>query len=208
MQYAMFLVMRDIRGLAPNPLANKLYEQLKKEDETFASNDRLRVHQQNRYALHRILARLTDYVETQSGHHSHYLDYISEGKTRYEVEHIWADHPEDHTDEFNHPADFAEYRNRIGGLLLLPKSFNGSYGDLPYGEKLPFYNTQNLLARSLHPLCYQHNPGFLSFIEKTGLPFKAHEQFKKADLEERGLLYLRIAERIWNPADLVPEAKA
>ncbi len=74
-------------------------------------------------------------METQSGQPSHYLDYVSEGKTRYEVEHIWADHPERHTDEFGHPADFAEHRNRIGGLLLLPKSFNASYGDLTYAEE-------------------------------------------------------------------------
>jgi hypothetical protein len=47
-------------------------------------------------------------------------------KPRYEVEHVWADHLEQHTDEFQHPADFAEHRNRIGGLLLLPKSFNAS----------------------------------------------------------------------------------
>lgn len=124
MQYAMFVVMRDIRGLAPDALAHKLYEFLAKEDETFATNDRLRMHQQNRYALHRILARLTDYVETQSGQPSRYLDYVSEGKTRYEVEHIWADHPERHTAEFPHPADFAEHRNRIGGLLLLPKNLS------------------------------------------------------------------------------------
>ena len=131
MQYAMFLVMRDIRGLASEPLGAKAASTfLHKEEETFASNDRLRVHQQNRYALHRLLARITDYVETQSGQPSRYLDYVSEGKSRYEVEHIWADHPERHADEFSHPADFAEHRNRIGGLLLLPKSFNASYGDL------------------------------------------------------------------------------
>lgn len=58
MQYTMFLVMREIRDLAPEPLAHKLHEFLKKEDKTFASNDRLRVHQQNRFSLHRILARL------------------------------------------------------------------------------------------------------------------------------------------------------
>ena len=124
MQYAMFVVMRDIRGLAPDALAHKLHQFLDKEGETFTHNDRLRMHQQNRYALHRILARLTDYVETQSGQPSRYLEYVSEGKTRYEVEHIWADHWECHTAEFTHPADFAEHRNRIGGLLLLPKSFN------------------------------------------------------------------------------------
>jgi hypothetical protein len=203
MQYAMFIVMRDTRRLAPEPLAHKLREILGKEEETFANNDRLRVHQQNRYALHRLLARLTDYVETQSGQPSRYLDYVSEGKGRYEVEHIWADHPERHTDEFTHAADFAEHRNRIGGLLLLPKSFNASYGDLTYAEKLPHYNTQNLLARSLHPQCYEHNPGFLRFVQEAGLPFRAHEQFKKADLEERGVLYREIAERIWNPNDLL-----
>lgn len=208
MQYAMFLVMRDIRGLAPEALAQKLHDLLAKEPETFASNDRLRMHQQNRYPLHRILARITDYVETQSGQPSRYMDYVSEGKTRYEVEHIWADHPERHADEFGHAADFAEYRNRIGGLLLLPKSFNASYGDLRYADKLPHYNSQNLLARSLHPQCYQHNPGFLRLIEKSGLPFIAHADFKKADLEARSELYRKLAERIWNPADLLAGGSA
>ena len=203
MQYAMFVVMRDIRGLEPDLLAERLHQFLILEDETFVSNDRLRMHQQNRYALHRILARLTDYVETQSGQPSRYLDYVSEGKTRYEVEHIWADHPERHTAEFNHPADFAEHRNRIGGLLLLPKSFNASYGDLTCGDKLPHYNTQNLLARSLHPQCYDHNPGFLQFKERSSLPFTPHSDFAKADLEVRSLLYRQIAERIWNPEDLL-----
>jgi hypothetical protein len=203
MQYAMFLVMRDIRGLSPAALAQKLYDFLGKEDETFARQDRLRMHQQNRYALHRILARITDYMETQSGQPSRYMDYVNEGKTRYEVEHIWADHPERHTTEFSDPTDFAEHRNRIGGLLLLPKSFNASFGDLTYAKKLPHYNSQNLLARSLHAQCYKHNPGFLRFTAQSGLPFMAHAEFKKVDLEARSQLYRQIAERIWNPADLL-----
>lgn len=212
MQYAMFVVLRDIRGLEPDALAHKLHEFLRKEEETFASNDRLRMHQQNRYPLHRILARLTDYVETQSGQPSRYLDYVSEGKTRYEVEHIWADHPERHTSEFSHPADFSDHRNRIGGLLLLPKSFNASYGDLPYTNeaetekgKLPHYNSQNLLARSLHPLCYDHNPGFLRFKEHNNLPFVPLARFEKAELDARSQLYRQIAELIWNPSDLLKE---
>lgn len=208
MQYAMFLVMRDIRGMAPQPLAAKLHEILSKETETFVSNDRLRVHQQNRYAIHRLLARLTDYLETQSGQASRYAEYVSEGPGRYEVEHIWADHPERHTDEFAHASDFAEQRNRIGGLLLLPKSFNASYGDLPYPEKLKHYRTQNLLAHSLHPDCYSHNPGFLKLIASSGLPFRPYETFKKADIDERGQLYRQIAERVWNPDDLLNEVSA
>jgi hypothetical protein len=211
MQYSMAQVVFSIRGLPHEALAKKLYESLVNEGDekgTFVTNDRLRMHQQNRYALHRILARVTDYVETQSGQPSHYLDYVSEGTTRYEVEHILADHAERHVDEFPHPADFAEHRNRIGGLLLLPKSFNASYGDLPYADKLPHYNTQNLLARSLHPQCYDHNPGFLRFREQSGLPFVPHAQFNKVDLEQRCELYRLIAERIWNPAELLKRGEA
>ncbi len=203
MQYAMFLVMRDIRGLSPRPLAKKLYEMLEKNTETFASNDGLRVHHVNRYAIHRLLARLTDYVETQSGQTSRYPEYVGDGPGRYEVEHIWANHIEPHADEFTHVSDFSEHRNRIGGLLLLPKSFNASYSDLPYIEKLEHYRTQNLLAHSLHHECYRHNPGFLRFVRETGLPFKNYSSFKKADIEERGQLYRQIAERIWNPDDLL-----
>lgn len=205
MQYAMFLVMRDIRGLAPEPLARKLHEILLRETENFSSNDRLRVHQQNRYAIHRILARLTDYVETQSGQVSRFTEYVSDGSGRYEVEHIWADHPERHSDEFVHAADFSEHRNRIGGLLLLPKSFNASYGDLPYEQKLQHYRTHNLLAHSLHPDCYSHNPGFLRTISEAALPFKPYEAFKASAIEERGELYRKIAGLVWNPDDLLRE---
>lgn len=207
MQYAMFLAVRNIRGLEPDGLAHKLDDSLCEVEETFASNDRLTMHKQNSYRLHRILARLTDYVETQFGQPSRYLDYVNEGKTRYEVEHIWADHWERHTDEFDNPHDFQQHRNRIGGLLLLPKSSNASLSDLSYTEKLPHYNSQNLLARSLHSLCYERNPGFLDFKNRSGLPFIPHEEFNTAALEQRCELYRQIAERIWNPEDLLKEDK-
>jgi len=59
MQYAMFLVMRDIRGKDPEDLAVLLRFRLDAEGETFASNDRLRMDQQNRRAIHYLLARIT-----------------------------------------------------------------------------------------------------------------------------------------------------
>lgn len=203
MQYTMFLVMREIRGLDPPALAAKLHELLLKEEQTFANGERLFLHQMNRRFLHRILARLTDYVETQSGLASHYAEYVAEGANRYEIEHVWADHFKRHTGEFDSHEDFAMHRNLLGGLLLLPKKFNGSYGDLPYEKKLPHYLTQNLLARSLHPQCYNHNPGFVQFVKNSTLPFKPHQTFTRKDLEERCTLYRHLAERIWNPNDLL-----
>lgn len=206
MQYAMFLVMRDIRGLDPESLALKLHDALGREEQTFATNTRLYVHQQNRRYLHRILARMTDYLEQQSDRVGRYPEYVSPTiPDRYEVEHIWADKPERHTDEFAHPNDFRDYRNRIGGLLLLPKSFNASYGALPYEDKLPHYDSRNLLARSLNPLCYERNSRFVEFVRESGLPFQPHLQFKKADLDARQDLLRQLAERIWNPDSLLAE---
>jgi hypothetical protein len=206
-QYAMFIVMRDIRGNPVEELVLILRERLDAEQETFATNDRFRLHGMNGRQIHRILARMTDFIETQSGMASRYTEYSNRsGKKGYEVEHIWADHSERHEDEFNHPADFEEYRNRFGGLLLLPKSFNASYGDLTYAEKRAHYNSQNLLARTLCDEAYQHNPGFRRFLEESGLALRPHEHFRRADLDARHELYRRLAEQIWNPRRLEDDA--
>jgi uncharacterized protein with ParB-like and HNH nuclease domain len=206
MQYATFVYMRDIRGLEPTELAEKLLKVLNNQDERISNAHRLYLNVWSRKPIHRILARITDYVEQQSEMPSRYMDYVSDaGKNRYEVEHIWANKPERHQDEFLHPSDFEDYRNRIGGLLLLPKTFNVSYGALSYEEKLPHYYAQNLLARSLNSKCYEHNPEYLKFIERSGLPFRPHDHFKKADLDMRGALYCEIAECIWNPNELIAE---
>ncbi|MBX6773415.1 MAG: DUF262 domain-containing protein [Chloroflexi bacterium] len=206
MQHGMFLVMREIRGRSPSELAELLRARLDKDGEEFAANPYFRLHGMNGPQVHRLLARMTDYVETRSGLPSRYGEYAKRGRGGYEIEHVWADHPERHIDEFAHPSVFEEYRNRIGGLLLLPKSFNASYGDLPYAEKREHYLGQNLLARSLHEKAYEHNPGFVRFIRESGLPFHPHGQFRKADLDERQELYLRLAEQIWSPERILREA--
>ena len=210
MQYAMFLVMRDIRSKSAQDLAMILRQKLDSETETFASNDRFRLHGMNGRQIHRLLARMIDYIETRSGIASRYAEYAERGRKGYEIEHIWADHPELHKDEFAHPSDFQEYRNRIGGLLLLPKSFNASYGDLPYAEKREHYLGQggNLLARSLHESAYEHNPGFKRFIEESRLQFRPHKEFKKVDLDARQRLYQQLADLIWSPDRLTKEAAA
>jgi len=210
MQYNMFrLVIRKIRGKSVDELVEILTGYLNAEEENFASNERFYLHGINGNQIHRMLARMTDFVETASGRASRYTEYMSgRGKNGCEVEHIWANHHENHTDEFNHPADFSEYRNRIGGLLLLPKSFNASYGDMPYAKKRKHYLKQNLLAQSLHEDAYEHDPGFRRFRENTGLAFQAHPDFKKADLDMRQNLYLKLAEHIWDPENLRRHADA
>jgi hypothetical protein len=200
LQYAMFRDMLKLRGKSASTIAGIFTEELEKEEEDFFHNPDFALHGQNGVHIHRILARMTDFIERESGRESSFERFMQRsGKNKYEVEHIWANHPERHSDEFSHPNDFLDYRNRIGGLLLLPKQFNQSYGDLPYQEKVEHYLKNNLLAQSLHPRCYERNPGFLQFIQKYSLPFEPHNVFKKADLDQRQKLYLQLADLVWNP---------
>ena len=204
MQYTMFNLIREIRGKNPHKLAELLFDRLISDEETFKSNERFYLHGMNGRLVHLLLARITDCIEINSGRQSRYKEYIQRGgKNGYEIEHIWADHFEEHSDEFSHPADFKDYRNRIGGLLLLPKSFNASYGDLPYEQKKKYYAIkQNLLAQSLCKETYEHDPGFNKFVSESKLPFKSYETFKKSDLDERQNLYINLAEQIWNPENI------
>jgi hypothetical protein len=146
---------------------------------------------------------MTDHVTVASGQATNYLELTNGAKVKYEVEHIWADHFDQHTDEFQHEADFARQRNRIGDLLLLPKQFNASYNDDSYEQKLPHYFGQNLLAASLNGLSYEKNPGFLAFVKASGMPFRSYEKFFAESIEERGALYQELAKLVWNPDDLL-----
>lgn len=225
----MFSLMGEIRGKNVNALRSLLYKKLN-EDPIVTTPDSqtidlfpdfdfgikkpitkstpFRLHGGNSKAVRLILARMTDYVEVQSGKISRYLEYVSSGNNSYEVEHIWSNHYERHKDEFSHKIDFQDYRNCIGGLILLPKNVNASFGDSPYNKKREHYLRENLLAQSLHEKAYENNPGFIQFIDRSQLPFVPHREFKKTDLDARQDLYTKLAEQIWNPDRLLEDNSA
>lgn len=206
-QYSMFLVMKELRHKSAQEIAQLLTERLSTEKEDFTTNDRFALHGGNGRQIHRMLARFTHYLDSKIGLASRYVEYTARrGKNGYEIEHIWANHADRHLDEFSHANDFEEYRNRIGGLLLLPKTFNASYNDLPYEKKRKHYLTQNLLAQTLHEDAYERNPRLVRFQEDSGLELKPYATFRKADLDERGDLYRSVAERIWNPKLIFSDA--
>lgn len=205
LQYATFLLTKELRNLSLDALRDKLITRLTNDQKELPLGDQPYLNNWNAKSLHRQLARFTHWLEEQSGQPGRYLEYIvRSGKNAYEIEHLWANHFERHTDEFAHAQEFSAHRNRVGGLVLLPKKINASLNDKAYSDKLEHYQSENLLARSLHPMCYVHNPGFLKLKAETGLPFKAFEEFKKANFDERFSLYKGIAERLWS-ADRLKE---
>ena len=199
LQYATFLLTKELRNLSLDALRDKLITRLTNDQTEFPLGDQPYLNNWNAKSLHRQLARFTHWLEEQSGQPGRYLEYIiRSGKNAYEIEHLWANHFERHTDEFAHAQEFSTHRNKVGGLVLLPKKINASLNDKAYSDKLEHYQSENLLARSLHPMCYVHNPGFLKLKAETGLPFKAFTEFKKANFDERFNLYKGIAELLWS----------
>jgi uncharacterized protein with ParB-like and HNH nuclease domain len=206
MQYAAFTVIRSIRGKSLSEVRQVLHNRLLEEMADIDFTGHVRLNQFTSKAVHRQLARFTDWLEQQSGEPGRYEDYIvRSGKNAYEVEHILANKFEMFSKEFVDAAAFDEWRNYIGGLLLLPKKVNASLGDFSYKKKLPHYLKANALTQSLHPDFYVNNPGFLKAIKKHDLGFEAHAKFDGDDIEQRSDLYSALAALIWSPDRLLAE---
>ena len=204
-KYTIFILTKELRGRSVASLAEHLRAQLDEQPESFARQPRFRLHSQNNRQVRHILARLTHWLDTQCGLSSNFEDLISQGRARpFEIEHIWADQYDRFKEWYAHPSDFETERNRLGGLVLLQRGVNQSLGDATYEAKRDAYvsNSENLLARSLHPLAYQSNPSFQSLLEKTGLPFRHYDSFGPEAQAERQELYIRLAEWVWNPSRL------
>jgi len=206
--YTVFNLMKQIRDQSLEDLVALLSRELEQSDITFAgapSHGRSGVqgfalNQWSKRYIHHILARLTTYVEVRSGAPNRFEEYVNRRRGKpYEIENLWADDYDLHSHEYPHPEEFARARARLGGLVLLPRGINQSYGALPYEEKVKHYRGQNLLAASLHEECYQHNPGFVRFVRESGLPFRPHSHFTPEDLEERVALYQTLCEIVWSP---------
>jgi hypothetical protein len=197
----MFNLMKEIRDLDLLSLKAVLERRVAEMQETFAGVNSFFLHMQNRHYVHHILARITHHIERECGINSDFSTYIARDiKKPFEIEHIWANQYKRYLDEFPSEKDFNEYRNHIGGLILLPRGFNQSFGDKPYEEKVQAYFGQNMLAQSLNRQCYLNNPSFLAYKNRSGLPFRPYSTFKKADLDERQELYRLICEEIWSPS--------
>jgi uncharacterized protein with ParB-like and HNH nuclease domain len=200
--YTMFNLMKEIRHKPVEDLVQLLKTKVANMEESFDGVKKFYVHQQNRRYVHLLLARITHHIAEKCGIDSDVPRYMDRTvKHPFEVEHIWANDYEQYKSEFSNEYEFTDYRNRFGGLILLPDDFNKSYGKKGYKEKLDGYLGQNILAKTLHPKWYENNPSFLTYKETSGLPFKPYpDAFTKANLDERQELYRLICEEIWSPS--------
>lgn len=161
----------------------------------------LRLNSFTKKYIKNILARITGFIEEQTGVASNYCNYMNtQTKNPFEIEHIITDHYEWFTAEYSDQDDFKRWRNSIGALLLLHKSINASLNDAKYDYKLSKYcsNEGNIYTESLGNSAYQNNPKFKKFIADYQLGFKAYAQFGKAEIMERTSVLIQLVQLIWN----------
>ena len=198
-RYTMYSLVKELRGKDLDSLRSVLRKKLAEMPETWDGVSEFRLHGMNRQFVKFLLARITGFIEQQSGSSANFSTFfVSPGARPYEVEHIWADKFDEHRDEFEQRHEFDTYRNRIGDLVLLPQGTNQSYGAMPYAEKVEHYLKENLLVKSLHPKTYENNPIFKGMAQRLEIPFRHLQSFGKADIDERQKLIQRVCEVIWN----------
>lgn len=192
----MFNLAKSLRDKSLDEIQSILSERAQNLDESFDALENFYLTNMNKPDVYYLLSRMTAWLDDdKSGR------YFKGGAASepFEVEHIWANKYERHVDEFPSESDFLQFRNRFGALLLLPKSFNASFGALPYAEKATHYKGQNLLAQSLAVGVGSHNPNLRRKAELLGVEIKAYpEKFNKKDIDERQKLYQVICEAIWD----------
>ncbi|MEL6896801.1 MAG: HNH endonuclease family protein, partial [Planctomycetota bacterium] len=146
------------------------------------------------------ILRSTAFVEQGCGR-TESFDKLVDRKVKnpFDIEHILPDDFSSVADDFDNEADFNEWHNHIGSLLLLPADVNRSLQDKPYEKKVAHYGKQNFYAASLNGDTYEHQPQFRQFRESHELPFEQLLQFTKADQKKRQDLLAKLVEVIWSP---------
>lgn len=206
--YAMFLLAKDIRRKSLHELVDVLAARLETDDVTFEGSESrnrrgisdLGLNQFSRRYIYHLLARVTAFVDSQSGRPD-LFDKLVDRKVKNpaDIEHIWANDFEPYADKFASEQEFEAWRNNVAGLLLLPADVNRSYQAKPFEAKAPHYAKQNLYAASLTSAAYVHQPQFDAFRQRTGLNFKPYEAFGRDEQLERRDLLIGLANLIWSP---------
>lgn len=200
--YTIFNLTKEFRRKSVEELVVVTKGYLLKMDLDLESIDDFYLNQYTKRFMLHILARVTYSIEKEVGLNTKFEDYINRHqKNPYDIEHIL---PNDYGQIeakgwFSSIEQFEEYRESFGALLLLPKDKNRSLQAMPYDDKVKKYDSENLLARSLHENCYKNNPSFLRFMNEENLLFKPYGTFGVEEIEERQTLYKEICKKIWDP---------
>jgi hypothetical protein len=200
--YALVPAVRNCDGVAM--LKTILSREIAGIEDDFAGIAMFGLRPDNRAQVRYLLSRMTAYVEVECKRPNRIQDYLNK-RNPYEIEHVWANKFERYQHEVKTQAKFHSTRNRLGALLLLPKSDNASYQADSYADKVKYYYGQNMLAASLNENAYRKGPDFSRFRKNSPAGKLFHPyvgDFGVKAIEERQKLYQQLCETIWDTSAL------
>jgi hypothetical protein len=152
---------------------------------------------QNRIWIRYFLCRLADHLE-KSLRNNNISSMLFARVDRPEIEHVMGSRFEDYAAAFPSARIWQQQRERLGALVVLPKSVNAALRETSYEGKLPHYAKQNALAASLAVPAYEAALTRLKGSKHFGgLPIRPVEEMSALAINERETLYCAIAEQIW-----------
>ena len=209
--YRMFLLCNDVRRKPLPELVSTLKKKLDQDAFGFDGNAEkgragiraLSINHFSRRYIYHLLARLTAHLDAKEGNADHFDHYVDRDRENpLDIEHIWPDRYDRFSHAFDSKQEFAEARDHVGGLVLLPADVNRSLQQKPFEAKAPVYAKQNAFAGSLAPGYYDHQPRLKRYREQNNLPLKSYDHFGVQGQEERAELIERLAEEVWSPTRL------
>lgn len=156
---------------------------------------RLDAHAVQGYRLRYILGKLTQRVEMTAAGETESTKWLRRF-TEFEIEHVL---PQRAGDEAR--AEFGPIRDtgivdRLGNLLLIEKSINGSLGNKPYSVKRPVYRQSSLLLT--RALAEKPQVGVATRIDRAVAELEPFEVWNEASVDRRQQALARLARETWN----------
>ena len=201
-----FTLTKDSRGKDGSEILEYVRNEWTKYTPIFAQLGQMRYSKADRTDLLYLLARIANYFEAAFALSNKvgFAAYFQRdrGVKTYDIEHLLKEAFDTTTLPSSHgfadAKDYADARNFIGALTLLPRGRNRSLQAKPYTEKLPVYATENVLAQTLTPGFYQNNPNVSAFLQsKPSLTLSSIDNFGRGDITSRAALYESAANEIW-----------
>ena len=201
-----FELAKDLRGKNQTDLLASIQSKWGNYSSTIANLGRLRYQKAARSDILYILARIASYLEqefslTNKVGFSTYWQR-DRGTRTFDIEHLLKEQfdpvalPGAHG--FVDANDYADARNLLGALTLLPRSRNRSLQDKSYRKKLTAYATENILAQTLCDNLYQNNPNVANYLAlHPGLGLESIADFSKTDIAKRAEFYTAVAQLLW-----------
>jgi hypothetical protein len=100
---------------------------------------------------------------------------------------------------FRNSKDYRYARERLGALILLPRTINQKLGDKTYADKRAIYAAQadNALARSVLG-SELVSPNLRKTLEAHGVVFADLREINKASLAQRQKTMVTLADYVWS----------